>query len=79
VRLKRGKAFVYAPACSKQEIQQGIARQLVNEISVDPLHSKNYLLSFLIESVDPQDAEVLAKLEAIIREKRRQAKAEEKA
>lgn len=73
VRLKHGRAFVYAPACSKQEVQREIARELVNEISADPLHSKNYLLSFLIESVDPEDAEVLAKLEAVIRQKRRQA------
>ncbi len=72
IRLKRGRAFVYAAACSKQEVQRVIARELVNEISVDPLHSKNYLLSFLIESVDPHDAEMLAKLEAAVREKRRQ-------
>jgi predicted transcriptional regulator len=73
VRLKRGRAFVYAPACTKQEVQRVIARELVNEISADPLHSKNFLLSFLIDSVDPQDAEALSKLETAVREKRRQA------
>lgn len=73
IRLKRGRAFVYTAACSKQDVQRGIARELVNEISADPLHSRNYLLSFLIESVDPQEVEVLRKLEAAIREKRRQA------
>lgn len=77
VRLKRGRAFVYAAACSKQDVQRVIARELVNEIAADPLHSKNYLLSFLIESVDPQDSEALAKLEAAIQEKRRQSKLEE--
>jgi predicted transcriptional regulator len=76
VRLKRGRAFVYAAACSKQEVQRVIARELVNEISADPLHSKNFLLSFLIESIDPRDVEVLSKLEAAIREKRRQAEAQ---
>lgn len=78
VRLKRGRAFVYAAARSKQEVQREIARELVNEISADPMHSRSVLLSFLIESVDPKDAEVLGKLEAAIREKRRQAKLEEK-
>lgn len=77
VRLKRGRAFVYAAACTKQDVQRVIARELVNEIAADPLHSKNYLLSFLIESVDPQDSEVLAKLETAIQEKRRQSKVEE--
>ena len=77
VRLKRGRAFVYAAACTKQDVQRVIARELVNEIAADPLHSKNYLLSFLIESVDPQDSEVLAKLEATIQEKRRQLRVEE--
>lgn len=77
VRLKKGRAFVYGPACSKRDVQREIARELVNEISADPLHSKDFLLSFLIESVDPKDAEVLAKLEAAIREKRRQATVEE--
>lgn len=72
VRLKRGRAFVYGAACSKQEVQRVIARELVNEISADPLHSKNFLLSFLIDSVDPHDADVLSKLETAIREKRRQ-------
>lgn len=77
VRLKRGRAFVYAAACTKQDVQRVIARELVNELAADPLHSKNYLLSFLIESVDPQDSEVLAKLETAIQEKRRQSKVEE--
>jgi predicted transcriptional regulator len=77
-RLKRGRAFVYAAACSKQDVQRVIAKELVNEISADPLHSKNFLLSFLIESVDPKDAEVLTKLEAAIQEKRRQAKQEDR-
>lgn len=78
VRLKRGRAFVYTAACSKPEVQREIARGLVKEISIDPLHSKNYLLSFLIESVDGKDAEILAELEAVIAEKRRQLKREEK-
>lgn len=78
VRLKKGRAFVYGAACSKQDIQREIARELVNGISADPMHSKNYLLSFLIESVDAKDSAVLAKLEAEIREKRRQLKLEEK-
>lgn len=77
VRLKRGRAFVYGPACSKEDVQREIARELVNEISADPMHSKDYLLSFLIESVDPKETEVLAKLEHAIREKRRQASAED--
>ncbi len=76
-RRKKGRAFVYAPACTKQEVQRGIARDLVNGISVDPLHSKPYLLSFLIESVDAKDAAILSKLESEIREKRRQLQAEE--
>lgn len=76
VRLKKGRAFVYAAACSKQDVQREIARELVNGISADPMHSKNYLLSFLIESVDAKDAAVLNKLEAEIREKRRQLKEE---
>ena len=73
VRLKRGRAFVYTPAHTKQDVQREIARELVNEISVDPLHSRDYLLSFLIESVDPRDVHVLSKLEGAIRDKRRQA------
>jgi predicted transcriptional regulator len=77
VRLKRGRAFVYGPACSKEDVQREIARELVNEISADPMHSKDYLLSFLIESVDPKETEVLAKLEAAIREKRRKANSED--
>jgi predicted transcriptional regulator len=76
LRLKRGRAFVYAAACSKQDVQREIARELVNGISSDRLHSKNYLLSFLIESVDIKDVDVLAKLEAEIREKRRQLEQE---
>lgn len=77
VRLKRGRAFVYGPACSKEDVQREIARELVNEISADPMHSKDYLLSFLIESVDPKETEVLTKLEAAIREKRRQSDPED--
>ncbi len=77
VRVKRGRAFAYQAACSKQDVQRGIARDLVNGISTDPLHSKKYLLSYLIESVDAKDAAMLAKLESDIREKRRQLKLED--
>ena len=77
LRIKKGRAFAYQAACSKQEVQRGIARDLVNGISADPLHSKKYLLSYLIESVDSQDAALLAKLESEIREKRRQLEGEE--
>lgn len=76
-RLKRGRAFVYTAACSKQDVQREIARGLVHEISSDPMHSKNFLLSYLLESVDPSDTELLSDLEALIQEKRRQLKAEE--
>jgi predicted transcriptional regulator len=76
-RLKRGRAFVYSAACTKQDVQREIARELVNEISADPLHSRTHLLSYLIESVDPKDVEVLTKLEAAIREKRKLAKRDE--
>jgi predicted transcriptional regulator len=76
VRLKKGRAFVYRAACTKKEVQRVIARELVNGIAADPMHSKDYLLSFLIESVEPKDAAVLAKLESEIREKRRQLKVE---
>ncbi|ABF41854.1 transcriptional repressor, CopY family [Candidatus Koribacter versatilis Ellin345] len=76
-RHKKGRAFVYNAACSKQEVQRGIARDLVNGISIDPLHSKRYLLSFLIESVDSKDAAILSKLEAEIREKRKQLQRED--
>jgi predicted transcriptional regulator len=79
VRLKKGRAFVYSAACSKEDVQREIARELVHGISADPMHSKDYLLCFLIESVDPKDAEALAKLEEVIREKRRQANPEESA
>jgi predicted transcriptional regulator len=76
-RVKKGRAFCYRAACSKEDVQRGIARELVNGIAADPLHSKDYLLSFLIESVDAHDVSVLAKLEDEIREKRRQLTLEE--
>lgn len=73
-RRRDGRAFVYSAAFSPQELRASIAGHVLSGILKSQQAEAGPVLSNLVESVGQQDggAELLQKLEALIREKRRE-------
>ena len=69
-RRKDGRAFVYAPVCTREEFESRLVTR-----ALTPLLKGNAaqpILSFLVEEVSRQDERLLDELERLVREKRRQ-------
>ena len=69
-RRKVGRAFVYAAAASREEVEGAVANELVQSLlqrDGEPLP----VLSSLVDAVSEQDRALLDELERLIREKRR--------
>jgi predicted transcriptional regulator len=69
-RRKDGRAFVYAPICSRDEFESGLVTRALTPL----LQGKaaQPILSFFVEEVSRQDDRLLDELERLVREKRKQ-------
>jgi predicted transcriptional regulator len=68
-RCKKGRAFLYRPAHSRQDLESGlIARAIEPLLDGDNAHP---ILSCLVDEVSRHDARLLDELERLVREKRR--------
>jgi predicted transcriptional regulator len=70
-RRKAGRAFLYSAAASRAEIEGAVATELVHSLlqrDGEPLP----VLSSLVNAVSDRDRALLAELERLIREKRRE-------
>lgn len=78
-RRKEGRAFVYRPRLSRDEIQHGMLRELFDRALRGAAGAPRPVLSSLVDSVSEADARLLDDLESLVREKKRRAKAQGKA
>jgi predicted transcriptional regulator len=72
-RRKDGRAFVYAPAVSSDEFEQGIREDVIEGLlghgsDVQPV------LACIVDTVSERDRELLDELDRLIKEKRRELK-----
>lgn len=74
VRRQEGRAFLYSAAVTREQLQAQIAGRLLAGLLRSPDASAVPVLSNLVESVGAQDggADLLATLEALVRDKRRE-------
>ena len=70
-REKQGRAFVYAPAASRDEFRAAIAGAPLSSMLADPAGA-GPLLSFFVDAVSRSDEALLDELERLIREKRKE-------
>ena len=70
-RRKEGRAFVYAPRMSPEELRQGATRGLLARLLGADRESARPVLSCIVESVGERDRELLDDLERLVRAKRR--------
>ena len=71
-RRKVGRAFVYAPAASREEFDRTITAELVEGLLERHRHTPLPLLSNLVEVVGERDRQLLDELERLVLEKRRE-------
>src|SRR6185436_1186236 len=73
-RRKDGRAFLYSPALSPEELEQGITQDVIVGLlghgvgveSVEPV------LACIVDTVSERDRELLDELDRLVREKKRQ-------
>lgn len=70
-RMKVGRAFLYRPRYTRDELRLGLAQDALGVI-LSPGSSARPVLSFLVEAVSRQDEALLDELERLVREKRRE-------
>ncbi len=71
-RHKSGRAFVYAARVSREELEHGIAADVIDELLSRNAQSKAPLLSCFVDAVSACDRKLLDELDRMVRNKRRQ-------
>jgi predicted transcriptional regulator len=69
-RIKSGRAFVYKPTVSREELEGAVAAELVHSL-LDRDREPLPILSSLVDAVTERDRALLDDLERLVREKRR--------
>ena len=70
-RRKDGRAFVYSPRVTKEELEQGITVDVIEEI-ISSATEMQPILSYIVDTVSERDRELLDDLEKLVQEKRRE-------
>src|ERR1044071_1245339 len=64
-RRKDGRAFVYAPAVSSDELDHGIREDVIEGLLSDGAHGIQPLLAFIVDTVSERDREMLDELDRL--------------
>ena len=70
-RRKVGRAFVYSPTVTRQELEGAVATELVESLLQHDRGEPLPILSSLVDAVSDRDRTLLDELERLVREKRR--------
>lgn len=69
-RRKDGRAFLYKVRYSLEEMEQGLARDVIGRLLETTTGRVEPVLACIVESVSERDSELLDELERLVREKR---------
>lgn len=73
-RRKHGRAFVYVPAVSALEFEQGIREDLIEGLLGHGAAAAQPVLACIVDTVSERDRELLDELDRLIKEKRKELK-----
>jgi predicted transcriptional regulator len=73
-RRKDGRAFVYLPAVSSDELEQGIREDVIEGLLGHGADAVEPVLACIVDTVSERDRELLDELDRLIKEKRRELK-----
>ncbi|HEX8070061.1 MAG TPA: BlaI/MecI/CopY family transcriptional regulator [Pyrinomonadaceae bacterium] len=71
-RRKDGRAFIYAPRVTPEELERGIAQDVLDALLGRGGGEVEPVLACIVDAVSEHDRELLDELERLVREKRRQ-------
>jgi predicted transcriptional regulator len=71
-RRKDGRAFVYLPAVSADELEQGIREDVIDGLLGHGADAIQPVLACIVDTVSERDRELLDDLDRLIKEKRRE-------
>jgi predicted transcriptional regulator len=73
-RRKDGRAFLYLPAVTREEFDQGIREDVVEGLLGHGADAVQPVLACIVDTVSERDRELLDELDRLIKEKRRELK-----
>src|SRR5882762_8232817 len=73
-RRKNGRAFVYLPAVTREELDQGIREDVVEGLLGQGADTVQPVLACIVDTVSERDRGLLDELDRLIKEKRRELK-----
>ena len=73
-RRKDGRAFLYWPLVSREELEQGIREDVIDGLLGLGADSVEPVLACIVDAVSDRDRELLDELDRLIKEKRRELK-----
>jgi predicted transcriptional regulator len=73
-RRKESRAFVYLPAVSADELEQGIREDVIDGLLGHGADAIQPVLACIVDTVSERDRELLDELDRLIKEKRRELK-----
>lgn len=73
-RRKVSRAFVYLPAVSREEFEQGIREDVIDGLLGHGADAVEPVLACIVDTVSERDRELLDELDRLIKEKRRELK-----
>jgi predicted transcriptional regulator len=71
-RRKEGRAFLYAPAVSREEFEHGIREDMINGLLGQGAEGVGPVLACIVDTVSERDRELLDELDRLVKEKKRE-------
>ena len=69
-RRKDGRAYLYSPKYSLEEMERGIAEDMVDSLLASGIGRVEPVLACIVDSVSERDRELLDELERLVKEKK---------
>lgn len=69
-RCKSGKAFLYSPRFSPEELERGVTEDVISTLLDAGTESIEPVLACIVDAVSERDLELLDELERLVQEKR---------
>lgn len=71
-RRKDGRAFLYAPALTREEFENGIREDVIDGLLGQGAESVQPVLACIVDTVSERDRELLDELDRLVKEKKRE-------
>lgn len=71
-RRKDGRAFLYSPRVSREEMEQGVAKDVIDGLLGSDATGVEPILACIVDAVSERDRELLDELDRLVKEKRRE-------